>query len=151
MKAKKKSRTSWCVFDLDKKEDEHKKLQKLSESDMIKGVTPVFSPAWPGLFLQLAQSGKKISLIITPEVYKKIENEYANLIDEFTKLDNTEIYISESECKFSMIVTNCYFSITPFLKDGNYDSLRNLISLDSSAISWGEELFEYQLKSSHKI
>lgn len=33
MKAKKKSRISWCVFDLDKKEDNYKKLQKLSESN----------------------------------------------------------------------------------------------------------------------
>jgi len=126
-------------------------LQELIQSDWMKGVTPVFRPSWPDMFLQLALSGKKVSLILTQEVYKRAEAEYTNSINEFKNLNNADIFIFNNELKLSLIVTNSYFSITLFIKDGGYDFQRDLFSLDSSAISWGEDLFEYILNNSYKI
>ncbi len=126
-------------------------LQELTQSDWMMGVTPLFRPSWPDMFLQLALSGKKVSLILTQDVYKRAETEYTDSIKEFINLNNTEILIYNTELKFSLIVTNCYFSITLFIKDGGYDFQRDLYSLDSSAISWGKDLFEYLLNNSHKI
>ena len=125
--------------------------ERKPQSNWMKGVTPVFRPSWPDMFLQLALSGKKVSLILTQDVYKRAETEYTDSIKEFINLNNTEILIYNTELKFSLIVTNCYFSITLFIKDGGYDFQRDLYSLDSSAISWGEDMFAYLLNNSHKI
>lgn len=126
-------------------------LQELSQSNWIKGVTPVFRPSWPDMFLELALSGKEVSLILTQDVYKRAETEYTNSINEFLNLNNVKIFIYNNELKFSMIVTNCYFSITLFFKDGGYDFQRDWVSLDPSAISWGTDMLKYLLHNSHKV
>jgi len=126
-------------------------IENLSSSKQIKGVTPIFNPSYPGLFLQLAKQEKEIILILTPEVYQRTEAEYHNLVKEFLDLNNTQMFIFNDKLNLAMIVTDNYFSFTPFFKDGSYDSQRNLIGTESSIISWGTKFFNYLLNNSNKI
>ena len=126
-------------------------IEILSSSKWIKAVTPIFNPSYPDFFLQLAKQEKEIILILTPEVYQRTEAKFNNLIAEFLDLNNTHIYIYNDKLKLAMILTDHYFSFTPFFKDGSYDSQRNLIGTEPSAISWGTEFFNYLLNKSNKI
>jgi len=126
-------------------------IEKLSSSKCIKGVTPIFNPSYPDFFLQMAKQEKEIILILTPEVYQRTEAEYHNVVKEFLDLNNTQIYIYNAKLNLAMMVTDHYFSFTPFFKDGSYDSQRNLIGTESSVISWGIDFFNYLLNNSNKI
>ncbi len=126
-------------------------IENLSTSKQINGVTPVFNPSYPDFFLQLAMQEKEVILILTPEVYQRTEAEYHNLIKKFHDLNNTQIYIHTGKLNVAMMVTDHYFSFTPFFKDGSYDSQRNLIGTESSAISWGTKFFNYLLNNSNKL
>lgn len=125
-------------------------FESLSKSIWIKGVTPVYNPSYPEFLVNLARAGKKISLILAPEVFERCKKDNSALLEEFRTYD-TEIYIFNDELKIASVVTDCYISLTPFLSSGGYDSRKNFICTDNSSILWGEDLFEYLLNNSVKV
>lgn len=125
-------------------------FESLNRSKWVKGITSVFNPSYPELFLNLIRSGKKIQLILTPEVFKRSSEEFGQHSKEFYSLGG-EIYIYNGQLRLASVITDNYFSMTPFFKDGGYDSQRNLACTSASAILWGIELFEYLLKGCSKV
>lgn len=143
-----------CLIESDISEmyEPHKQfMDALSKSKKIMGISPVFHHSYPPFFLQLAESGVEISLILTRKVFDKTKNEYADSLQKFLDLQTTELYVSDEDIRLASGVTDCFFSISLFFKNGGYDSQRDLISYDHSAIKWGEELFHHFLMSSNKI
>lgn len=125
-------------------------FESLSKSKWIKGITPVYNPSYPEFLVNLARAGKKISLILAPEVFKRAQKDDSELLEEFSSYD-TEIYVYNAELKIASIVTDCYLSLTPFLLSGGYDSQKNFVCTDNSSILWGKDLFEYLLNNSVKV
>ena len=52
---------------------------------------------------------------------------------------------------FAYIVTDKYLSMGLFMKNGVFDSTKDVVSNDPSAIRFGEDLFSYYLKRSHPV
>jgi predicted transcriptional regulator len=66
-------------------------------------------------------------------------------------MQTAQLYVSDKDIRLASGVTDGFCSISLFFKDGGYDSLRDLVSHDSSAIGWGKELFDYFQASSTQI
>jgi predicted transcriptional regulator len=125
-------------------------LDNISRSKIIRGISPIFFPIYPEFFLQQAQKEVEISLILTKNVYDKINREYYDALAQGLSLDNTKIYICD-DMKLACIVTDCFFSLSLFFKNGIFDSQIDLVSFDESALKWGRDLFDYYRNRSVEI
>jgi len=126
-------------------------LEFISRSRKVMGISPIFKHSYPSLFLQLAQSGAEISLILTGEVFYRIQNEYRDTLKKFLDIETARLYISDQDIKLACVVTDCYFNMSLFFKNGDYDLQRDIVSVDHSAIRWGEELFNHFLSNSNEF
>lgn len=126
-------------------------LNKLvTNSKSLVGVTCVFDESFPKIFLKVAKSNTPVSIVVTKEIFNILKRNYANMIEEFCKVDNS-IYLLEEKIKISHIVTDdcLYFALC--YKNGKLDLHSNLVSNDPSSIKWGMDLFEYYRARSIKI
>ncbi len=126
-------------------------LELISKSKRMMGISPVFHQSYPSFFLQLAQSGTEVSLILTKDVFYRIKNEHVDMLQKFLGIQTAQLYVSNIDIKLASGVTDGFCSISLFFKDGGYDSLRDLVSFDHSAVKWGEELFDHFLMNSTEI
>lgn len=126
-------------------------IDNILKSRSIRGISPIFHPSYPQLFNHLAQGGAEISLIVTRDVYNKIKNEHREILEKFLDIKAAELYVCGDDIRLACAITENYFNISLFFKDGIYDSQCDLESVDKSAIQWGEDLFSHFLKKSKKV
>jgi predicted transcriptional regulator len=126
-------------------------LEKILDSKKVMGISPIVHPIYPEFFLQLAERGTEVSLILTRKAFDKIEKEYNDMLAHGLSFKNGSIYISDEDIKLASVTTDVFFSISLFFKNGVFDSRKDLVSFDKSALLWGEELFNYFKERSVKI
>ena len=130
----------------------HKEFMKyIPDSRKFLGIAPVFHHSYPPLFLKLAESGRQVSIILTREVFEKVKKEYEVELSKFIELENGQLFISNEIIRLASAVMDNFFSMSLFFKKGGYDSQRELISSDKTAIKWGEELFYHFTANSKKV
>ncbi|MFZ3168690.1 MAG: winged helix-turn-helix domain-containing protein [Candidatus Methanoperedens sp.] len=119
-------------------------LNSVKKAKWIKGISSIYSPDYPDIFKQLVLNKIDTSLILNDEVFNKITE-----ITGKVNLDNAiinyrlEFLITKENLKLAFTVTDSFFSIGLFNKNGIYDTAFDLISTDNLAIQWGIELFNY--------
>ncbi|MCK5660872.1 MAG: winged helix-turn-helix domain-containing protein, partial [Methanosarcinales archaeon] len=126
-------------------------LDNIARCKKVSGISPIVHPSYPEMFLQLAKNGIEVSLLLTKNAFMKVKSEYADLISEFLSFDNASLYVSQGNIKFTCIVTDTYFSISLFYKNGIFDSRNDLVGEDTATLSWGDELFNYHRERAEKI
>jgi predicted transcriptional regulator len=126
-------------------------MEHLLKSKNVMGISPIFHSSYPPFFLNLAEKGANVSLLLTKDVFDKIKNEYHDTLSKFISLDNTHLYVSGNNLRLAGAVTETFCSISLFFRSGGYDSQRDLISLDSSAVKWGAQLFHHYVQYSSEI
>lgn len=125
-------------------------LKNISTAKSVKGLAHTVHPTWPAFFMGLAKNGVDSSLIFTPGVIKTLNEKYPGWIQDYLELDNTSIYETKKDFKFSFTVTDTYFSISLFYTTGFFDSKNDVTSRDPSALEWGERIYRYLVKNSEK-
>ncbi len=126
-------------------------FEALSKSKKVMGIAPIFHYSYPPFFLKLAQSGVEVSLLLTHDVFDKIKKEYRPMLDEYLSLPNASLYVSDEKIKLASAVSDSFFSISLFFKTGGYDSQKDLVSQDESAVKWGRELFDHFMQKSSRV
>ncbi|MFA4860404.1 helix-turn-helix transcriptional regulator [Methanoregula sp.] len=126
-------------------------LEMILQSKKVAGVSPLVHPIYPRFFLTLAEQGHEVNLILTKSAYKKIKKEYFDMLLECLQYENARLSIYDDDARFAYIVTDIYFSMGLFMKNGIFDSTRDIVSKDPSAIRYGEELFSHCLSKSRPI
>jgi len=132
--------------------ESHREFQDiLAQSERVMGMTHMVHPTYPDLFLSLGKKGVNTSLILTRNVFEKVAANYPRQISQWLELDNAALYVYDGEIKFSYITTEKSLSLTLFYSNGIFDTKRDLISTDLSAIKWGEDLFTYFQRQSQRV
>ncbi len=126
-------------------------MKNIMESKIVRGVTPIFHPAYPEFFLRLIQSGVKVSLILTGKLYDKLRDEYTEKFRKAIGFKNTRFFVCNEDIRLAFVSTDRFVSLSLFYKNGTFDSQKDLISYDKSAIKWGEELFNYYKNRSTEL
>ena len=126
-------------------------LENILKSKKLLGISPIVHPIYPDFFLQLAEKGIEVSLILTRKAFNKVEKEYHDKLARGLNLKNPSFYILDEDIKLACIVSDIFFTISFFFKNGVFDSRQDLVSSDKSALIWGEELFNYYREHSTKI
>lgn len=126
-------------------------LEMILRSKKVAGLSPIVHPIYPRFFLSLAQEECEVQLIITKNAYNKIKKEYYDMLLEGLQYKNARLSICEEDVRFAYIITDIYFSMGLFTKSGIFDSTRDIVSNDPSAIRFGEDLFSHYLKKSRPV
>ncbi len=126
-------------------------IEKVLKSKWVKGVSPALHPEYAKQFLMMAEKGIPISLILTREVLEKIKDKYKEELVTGSEYKNAQVMICNEKISIAFTVTDFFFSMRLFLKDGTYDFYKNIISYEKSALKWGEDLFNYYEKQSEKV
>lgn len=126
-------------------------VEKLMISRKINGVSSVFFPLYPSLFLSFAKKGVEVSLLVTPPVYERIIRDYITDLREFLDLENTCFYVSYEKIEFSHVVTDKFLSLSLPFSNGAYDHTQDILCFEPAALKWGEDLFDYYRGRSQKI
>jgi predicted transcriptional regulator len=131
--------------------DSHKSfIENVMSSTQFMGLASIFLPNFPKMFLGLARQNIPVSIIVTPKVFLQVKREYIAEIEEFLKYEHTSFYVLE-DVKVSFGVTDCFFSLSLFFKNGTYDPRNDLVGFDPFSIKWGEDLFNYYKEKSNEI
>lgn len=125
--------------------------ENIAKSKFVKGISPFIHPVYPSMFLFFAEKGIDISLIVTEPVFKRMRTEFRPEVAKFLSLENARIYVYDKEMLLSCAVTNCFFSLGLFYKNGVYDHINDLISFEPEALRWGEELYHFYENLSTEI
>lgn len=126
-------------------------VEILTVSRKINGISSVFFPLYPSLFLSFAKSGADVSLVVTIPVYERIKEEYRTDLREFLNMDNTSFYVSHEKIEFSHVATDKFLSLSLPFSNGAYDHTQDVLCFDPPALKWGEDLFAYYRERSEKI
>jgi predicted transcriptional regulator len=126
-------------------------LEMILQSKKVAGLSPIVHPIYPRFFLSLAQEGHEVNLILTKSAYKKITKEYYDMLLEGLQYKNARLSIYENDVRLAYIVTDLHFSISLFMKNGTFDSTRDIVSTNPSAIRFGEDLFAHFLRMSRPV
>ena len=125
--------------------------EQILRSKKVWGYAPIIHPIYPQFFLALAQNGVDISLILSENVFGKIEKKYGDLLHEGLKYPNASLYVTGEDIRLAFITTDVYLSMTLFFRDGRFDNKMDVTSFHPSALSWGEELFRHILERSRQV
>lgn len=128
-------------------------VKYLSNSSCIHMFFSYFHPQFPAFFLNLAKKGVEISLVLSEAVYSRLVEDFKEEGKEFLRMENASLYILERkgvEIPALITAANRIMILGLFNESGRFDR-QYVISFESRAIKWGEELFEYYRDMSREI
>lgn len=126
-------------------------IESLEQAKLIRGISPIVHPIYPGFFLNQAKKKKDVSLILTKKAFKKIKKEYNDMLNEGLQYPNASLFIYDGDIQFAYIVTDYHFSISFFLNNGLFNSKQDLVSQSKSAVKYGKDLFDYYKARSERV
>ncbi len=118
-------------------------LENIASSKEIYGYATVLFDEYIEFFLEMAEKGKKIDIIVNREILRRILENYKKEFLRGLRYDNVKFYVSRRDFKFSFIVTDKYFSISFYFRNGLFDYKRDFVCRSESAKRWGLDLFNY--------
>lgn len=120
-------------------------------SKHFEGITTVFFTYWIDMFLELARRKVNISIIVTEDVLARIRNEYNEELEEGISYPNAHFYVIKKSPKIAFAVTDRFFSLSLYSKNGVYDPRKDLMGYDKSSKNWGRELFKCCLEHAVEV
>ena len=126
-------------------------MDPLYRSKTVMEISSFFRPGYPNLYLDLAKRGIEVSLILERPIYEKLISDFRAEVEEFLNLKNTSLFVCENKIELaSSIVTDRFISISMISKEGRYYN-HEMVSFEKSALTWGQELFNYYKDVSEPI
>lgn len=126
-------------------------FENLSNSKEIYGYATVFFKEYIDFFLRLAEERRRIEIIVNRDVFRKISEEFAEEFKKGIEHENVRFYVSKRDFRFSFIVTDVFFSISFYLKNGFFDYRRDFVCRSEDARRWGKDLFNFVKENSDRI
>ncbi len=113
-------------------------------SEWVRAVFGFFLPDYVPLLVRLSQRAD-VSVVVSGDVAVKLER-YRNIMKNF----RGELSVCD-DLRMVCIASNKGLCLGLFLKNGEYDVQRGMISHDSSAVRWGTDVHDHYTKSVHLV
>ncbi len=126
-------------------------VENIAKSEFVKGISPFIHPLYPKMFLEFAERGIDVSLVVTEPVFERMRAEFRPEMEQFLSLNNARLYMYEKEMLLSSAVTNCFLSLGLFYNNGTYDHANDILCFEPEGLRWGEDLFAYYRGMSREI
>jgi predicted transcriptional regulator len=116
-------------------------VEKLLLSRKVFSFTSYFHPSIIPLYLELANKGAEISLILTPPLLQRLKTDYRESLQTLMGFENVRISLLPEEPKLSgFTVTDRLLLLTVF-PEGKYFEHESLLSTEPESLKWGVDLF----------
>ncbi|WP_292372372.1 helix-turn-helix transcriptional regulator [Methanosarcina sp. UBA411] len=144
-----------CEFiepDLDRMYEIPQKIEeKLVSSVHVMEVSSYFNPGYPSTYVELIKKGTQVSLIVTKPIFERLKKEYNTSLQEYLTRDNAKIFVCDCPIRLaSSVVTDHFMAFSLFYRNGIYHN-HAMMSLEKTALKWGEDLFLHYMKNSKEI
>lgn len=126
-------------------------VENISKSKFVKGISPFIHPLYPKMFLYFAERNVDISLVVTESVFNRLKTEFRSEVEKFLAVDNAHVYVYDKEIFLSSAVTDRFLSLGLFYNNSAYDHVNDIISFESRALNWGEDLYTYYERMSREV
>lgn len=125
--------------------------ENLKKSGHILTIISYYHPLYPALYAELAKSGVKMSMVLTESVFERMNSDCKPELKVILDAENVEVEICGENNRLPTIaVTDRFMYLCLFDKQGKYDH-RTLMSFDSTALLWAEELFDHYRTGTRKV
>lgn len=126
-------------------------IENMSNAKRASTFASYFNPAYLPLYVELGRKDAELSLNFTQSVWDYLSSEQANTINELMDMDNVSLYVSKEGIKLTEVtVTDRIMLLGLFDKNGKFDQ-QFIMSFEPSALSWGQELFDYFKRLSRQV
>ncbi len=126
-------------------------IDSMSNAKQVSTFASYFNPTYLPLYVELGRKDAELSLNFTQSVWDHLSNEHSNMINELMDMDNVSLYVSKEGIKLTEVtVTDRIMLLGLFDKKGKFDQ-QFIMSSEPSALSWGQELFDYFKRLSRQV
>jgi predicted transcriptional regulator len=124
-------------------------MKNVKSASNITGTAHSFFPGWVELFVKQSNNKIPIEIIITPEIYEKLKNQYTEELETYLN-NGSSIYVHDAN--ITCTITPEFFCLLLDTKNGIFDHSNILVSdNDPLALKWAQDLFEYYKLNAVKI
>jgi predicted transcriptional regulator len=127
-------------------------VENAEKSKRFEGLLSYFHPLFPSFFLELAEKGTSVSLILPELILNRwFEDDYRAQTRQFLKIKTTRLKVCKNCEKIPTIVAaDNFMGMALFPKEGTFDR-KYVLGFEPEAISWGKELYDYYEQNSEQI
>ena len=116
---------------------------QLMKSKSVKAIFPYLHPDYPNLIEKILKNNGTVELIIPRSIYQVIMSNINNQVRKNAYKNRKLVaYPVKEDIKLYLTICDESMSLGLFKNDDSFDQNRILISNDSQAQKWAEELFE---------
>ena len=117
----------------------------------LEAAIPYFHPLFPSFYLEIAEKGIPISLILPESVLKRWGEDYREQTEQYLKKENAKIFVCRDCERVPAIITaDNFMAMALFPKNTVFDR-RYVICFEPGALAWGKELYDYYEQRSEQI
>ncbi|AEH61366.1 Domain of unknown function DUF1724 [Methanosalsum zhilinae DSM 4017] len=125
--------------------------ENIPKSRSIMSFAAYFHPVYPSIYSEIIDNGSQLSLMFTRPVFNRMKEDYSEYLDKILASENCEVLVCDEQINLPTItVTDWFLYISFFDHTGRYDH-KIVMSFDSDALRWGEDLFDHYKSSANRI
>jgi predicted transcriptional regulator len=110
-----------------------------------------FHPLFPSFFLEIAEKGIPISLILPESILKRWVEDYREQTEQYLKKENAKLFVcTDCERIPAIAAADNFMAMALFPKNTVFDR-KYVICFEPDALAWGKELYDYYEQRSEQI
>jgi predicted transcriptional regulator len=127
-------------------------VENAKKSRRFEAFISYFHPLFPSFYLELAQKGTSVSLILPEPILKRWgEEDYREQTMQFLKMKNTRLMVcKDCEKTPTIVAADNFMGIALFPKGSTFDR-KYIICFEPGALAWGKDLYDYYEQKSEQI
>ncbi|WP_240664785.1 winged helix-turn-helix domain-containing protein [Methanosarcina sp. MSH10X1] len=117
----------------------------------LEAAVPYFHPLFPSFYLEIAEKGIQISLILPESVLKRWVEDYREQTEQYFKRENAKLFVcKDCERTPAIVAADNFMAMALFPKSTVFDR-KYVICFEPGALAWGKELYDYYEQHSEQI
>jgi predicted transcriptional regulator len=117
----------------------------------LEAAIPYFHPLFPSFYLEIAEKGISISIVLPEYVLKRWVEDYREQTEQYLKKENAKLFVCR-DCERipAIVAADNFMAMALFPKSTVFDR-KYVICFEPGALAWGKELYDYYEQRSEQI
>lgn len=126
-------------------------VQNVRTAKELKVAISYFHPLFPSFYLEIAEKGIPISLVLHEAILKRWIEDYREQTEQYLKKENAKLFVCK-DCERipAIVVADNFMAMALFPKSTVFDR-KYMICFETGARTWGKELYDYYEQRSKQI
>jgi predicted transcriptional regulator len=126
-------------------------IKNAKKAKKLEATISYFHPLFPSLYLEVAEKGTFVSLILQKSILKKWTADHKKQTEKFIAMENTKFFVGTDYEKVPAITAaDNFMAMVLFPKNVAFDR-KYIFSFEQDALAWGKELYDHYEQLSARI